>query len=293
MPVSHSFNRRLLVAGGLASAGAAILANNQRKDASDARFGGGGILSHSRDPLQIAFLDRHAFRLEPLIPELEIAIGRRIMVEALSFDQLYANFTIDLLQQTGRYDIVSICESWFPYFGRAGYFSDLEPPEGAGNRIFPARFVEAARGIDGTDLLAHPWTFDFVMSAFGPDNTHKSWTDYLRWIDARPEHRVLVPLQRGDVAADSFRAMSLTYGQDVVDVVTQLPGLNRYGSARALMTLANLAARAGHDRVFGTTWDTVAQRATNREIDDAPLILASDMAGPLSSGWHGQRLPVG
>ena len=59
-------------------------------------------------------LDRHAQRLQPLVPEIERSLNRRLQIDALPAEQLYGNYTIDLLQQTGRYDIVSINDHWIP-----------------------------------------------------------------------------------------------------------------------------------------------------------------------------------
>src|SRR5689334_8404513 len=122
---SSRFNRRVMVLGGAAVAGGAILATGGQGRQSDIRFGSGDFRSFTLEPLQVALLDRHAERLAPLLPELESLLRRRVEVNALTFEELYSNFTIDLLQQTGRYDVVSICDAWIPFFGRSGYFSNV------------------------------------------------------------------------------------------------------------------------------------------------------------------------
>ncbi len=291
--------RRAILTAGIAASGAIFgaIASGQLQDGANDRSNLGRIRleSASRDPLLMAMLDRHASRLAPMLPELEEIIGRRVSIEALTFDQLYANFTIDLLQQTGRYDVVSMCDAWIPYFGRAGYFSEVQMTEQTGGpRTYPVKVLTAATGIDDTPLVAHPWTIDFTCSAFKSGVVFPDWIAYARALSDSPDTRLAIPAQAGGNAADAFRAMALSYGQDVIEPIDHEPGLNRYGSQRAMAMLFQFATRADIGASLERTWSQMPALGIAGDVDHLPLILASDLGGLVANpDWSVQLVPQG
>lgn len=297
--MSPEVSRRAFIAGALAVSGAVMASRVQPRASQESRFGGRNIGASSRKPLLVALLDRHADRLQVLLPDLEQHVGRRVVLEGQTFDQLYANFTFDLLQQTGRYDIVSMSDSWIPYFGRPGYFSEVQfSPEEGGPRSYPVRIAGAATGADGTPLVAHPWTFDFVCSAFpaeeaDPGST-SNWIAYMRRLREDATLTVSVPLLPERVASQAFRAVALSYGQDIIDAGSNEPGLDRYGSQRAMVVLNMLAAKSGVEDSLQLGWPAFAQLTQTGAINHAPITLASDLGPLLATGrWRNQLLPAG
>ena len=176
--MSVVLSRRAFVAGGLGLAGAIIGSNAQRAKRLRSDLVRSRLLAAPREPLYVAMLD------EPCRPgslrwslKSSQTLGRRLSIESLGAEQLYANFTIDLLQQTGRYDAVSMNDAWIPYFGRRGYLTavqDVERPETG--PTYPPVIRESARGVDGTELVAYPWTFDFTCSAVSEALGLRGWS---------------------------------------------------------------------------------------------------------------------
>lgn len=293
--MNPKMTRRIALTAGLATAGAVVGVRLDDEAAERSSLGRSAILSASRKPLQIAMLDQHANRLLSVIPELETVIQRQVTIEALTFDQLYSNFAIDLLHQTGRYDVVSMCDAWMPFFGQEGYFSNVEMgDEVGGDRTYPVRVLEAATGIDGTPLIAHPWTMDFACSALKAGELVFDWVTYSRALEDDPGIRVAIPAESGTNAANAFRALALAFGQDVINAETHEPGLNTYGSNRAMAILSRLATRADVTTSLARTWSQMPALGIAGDVDYLPLILASDLGGlVVDPAWSVQLLPEG
>ena len=255
--VTPSVSRRLILTGGLAAFGLAAStrihppANDRRTP--DFAFGGNAILR----PLYIAISDTHAAQLAPLIPEIEATISRRLEIDALSADDLYAAYTIDLLQQTGRYDIVSLRDAWIPYFGRQAYFADLPDVSSSTSSLYPAIVASAATGIDGSPFVAWPWTIDATIamwrSATGQSVDFASWSDFFLSNPDTGEIPTFVDLTTKESAAEAFRCTILSFGEDLVIPVSNAPNLDSYAASRALNIVLRLAKRAALIPAAGST----------------------------------------
>jgi hypothetical protein len=291
--------RRALLAGGIGIAGAIVGANSRRTERLRAGLVRSRLLATPRDPLHVAMLDDHAVRIAPLVPEIESALGRRLSIEALDAERLYANFTIDLLQQTGRYDAVSMNDAWIPYFGRRGYLTAVPAFDQPNLRpTYPSQIQRYARGVDGTELVAYPWTFDFtsfaVRRALGLKGWNESWSDAFPVLQGVAGERWGVALEQSSSAAETFRAILLSFGSDLVGLRTHEPMLDGYAALRALETTVRLSKLAGEQVAMGRALDQVPGLAVNDQIDVAPVLWASDsQALWASGGWDLELLPAG
>lgn len=105
---------------------------------------------------------------------------------------------------------------------------------------------------------------------------------------------VSVPLLPERVASQAFRAVALSYGQDIIDAGSNEPGLDRYGSQRAMVVLNMLAAKSGVEDSLQLGWPAFAQLTQTGAINHAPITLASDLGPLLATGrWRNQLLPAG
>jgi len=291
-------SRRALLAGGLGLAGAIIGSNAQRARRLRSDLVRSRLLAAPRNPLYVAMLDEHAARIAPLVPEIEAALGRRLSIESLGAEQLYANFTIDLLQQTGRYDAVSMNDAWIPYFGRRGYLTAVPDVEASETGpTYPPVILESTRSVDGTELVAYPWTFDYTCSAVSRTLGLEGWSD--NWTTAFPEWataeaRYGVALQPPSSAAETYRAILMIYGGELVLPRTHEPGLDSYAATRALETTVRLAKLADVQTSLSRPLDQVAQLAVGGQIDFAPVLWASD-SSPLwtADSWDIELIPAG
>jgi len=296
--MSVVLSRRAFVAGGLGLAGAIIGSNAQRAKRLRSDLVRSRLLAAPREPLYVAMLDEHAARIAPLVPEIESELGRRLSIESLGAEQLYANFTIDLLQQTGRYDAVSMNDAWIPYFGRRGYLTavqDVERPETG--PTYPPVIRESARGVDGTELVAYPWTFDFTCSAVSEALGLRGWSD--EWTTTFPAltragARFGMALQQPSAASETYRAILMSYGGELVLPRTHEPGLDTYAATRALETTVRLAKLTDVQSALSRPLDQVVSLALNGQIDAAPVLWASDSSPLWTAGtWDIELVPAG
>jgi len=287
------------LASGLALGGAIIGANVNRTQSLRSNLARTRILSISREPLFVAMLESHASRIAPLVSEIESALNRRLAIEALPADQLYANYTIDLLQQTGRYDAVSMNDAWIPYFGRRGYLTavpELERPET--RPTYPNSIHDSARGVDGTELVAYPWTFDFTCAAaarsMGFGDWSRNWTDFFPAAASVPRVRVGVALRATASAAETFRAVLMSYGDDLVTQPTNQPRLDGYAARRALETTIRLAILGDPQTSIGRSLAQLPALARDGQVDVVPAMWASDVFDLWSTGaWDFDLVPTG
>lgn len=292
-------NRRAVLTGGLAFGGAVIGASTNGRQSLRSNLGRSRILSISREPLLVAMLDRHATQIAGLVPEIESHLDRRLSIEALSADQLYANFTIDLLQQTGRYDAVSMNDAWIPYFGRRGYLTEVPALEQRDSQpIYPEQIRVSARGIDGTELVAYPWTFDFSCAAItgnlGLEHWSVNWTRFFPATASVPDIRYGVALRAPLSAAETFRAILLSFGDDLVSPRTNQPRLDSYAATRALATTVRLAKLGDIQISVNRTLGQLPGQALDRQVDVLPVVWAADCRGLWDAGaWEFDRVPVG
>jgi ABC-type glycerol-3-phosphate transport system substrate-binding protein len=291
-------SRRALLAGGLGLAGAIIGSNAQRARRLRSDLVRSRLLAAPRNPLYVAMLDEHAARIAPLVPEIEAALGRRLSIESLGAEQLYANFTIDLLQQTGRYDAVSMNDAWIPYFGRRGYLTAVPEVEQAETGpTYPPVILESARGVDGTELVAYPWTFDYTCSAVSQALGLTYWSD--NWTTTFPDlaragARYGVAVQPPSSAAETYRAILMSYGGELVLPHTHEPGLDTYAATRALETTVRLAKLADVQTSLGRPLDQLAQIAVIGQVDFAPVLWASHSSSLWTAGsWDIELVPAG
>ena len=287
-----------MLAGSLSLTGAYIAYKDRRAQRLRTDFARSRLLAAPRHPLYVAMLDDHAARIAPLVPEIESALGRRLSIESLGAEQLYANFTIDLLQQTGRYDAVSMNDAWIPYFGRRGYLTavpDVEQSETG--PTYPPAIRESAQGVDGTELVAYPWTFDYTCSAVNQLLGLQEWSD--AWTTAFPKMtragaRFGVALQAPSSAAETYRAILMSYGGDLVMARTHEPGLDSYTATRALETTVRLARLADVQSALSSALDQVVLLAANGQVDTVPILWASDSAPLWAAGtWDIELVPSG
>jgi hypothetical protein len=292
-------NRRAVLAGGLALGGAIIGAKTNRTQSLRSNLGRSRILSVSREPLLVAMLDSHAARIAGLVPEIESALDRRLSIEALSADQLYANYTIDLLQQTGRYDAVSMNDAWIPYFGRRGYLTEVPALQQSETRpSYPEQIRVSARGLDGTDFVAYPWTFDFscaaVASKLDLDDWSANWTRFFPAAASIPGLRYGVAMRSPLSGAETFRAILLSYGDDLVALSTNQPRLDGYAATRALETTIRLARLADTQVSMNRSLAQLPSLASSGQVDVIPVVWAADCRELWASGaWDFGRVPVG
>ena len=297
--MNQRLNRRAVLAGGMALAGAVIGANANRTQSLRSNLGRSRILSISREPLRVAMLESHAGRIAPLVPEVESALDRRLSVEALSADQLYANYTIDLLQQTGRYDAVSMNDAWIPYFGRRGYLTEVPALDAPETRpTYPEQIRLFARGVDGTEFVAYPWTFDYactaVASRLGLKSWSENWVDFFPATGSFPELRYGVALRAPVAAAETYLAILLSYGDDLVAPATNQPRLDGYAAKRALETTIRLAKLGDVQLSVNRTLDQLSSLAMNGQIDVVPAMWATDTRDLWESGgWDLALIPAG
>ncbi|HRA47107.1 MAG TPA: extracellular solute-binding protein [Thermomicrobiales bacterium] len=261
--MNPSLTRRMLVTGGLAAVG--LLAMDNVHPPENTLRTIDTVLGRppDRDPLSVAMLDVHADRMQTLLPELELLINRRISVEARSADDLYAAYTIDLLQQTGRFDVVSMVDAWMPYFGRRGYLADVPNLGADPTAHYPANVAAAAQGIDGSALVAYPWTLTTTCclgnAAVAPIQ-FKTWSDFFQNNPDDSGVPTGIALGTTEAAAMAFRATMLSFGEDLVAPPTNLPTMDSYAANRSVEILRRLARRTPADvalRQIGS--DLVAQ----------------------------------
>ena len=296
--MSIQFNRRLFVTAGIGVAGSIVGLKAGQSQSFRTGLPRTRIQSVARVPLSIAMLDRHAVKMAPLLPEIESALNRRLTIEALAAEDLYANFTIDLLQQTGRYDVVSLNDAWIPYFGRRGYLTAVPDLEEAAIPGFPVRIQQSARGVDGTELVAYPWTFDFTCAAvnrkLGWENWSRDWGACFRAIQSDPDVRLAVALQPSASAAETYRAVLLTFGEDLIADDTNLPTLGTYAARRALETTVRLARIGNAAESLTRSLTMLPGLAASDVIDIVPALWASDSASLwLAQDWDIDLLPTG
>jgi hypothetical protein len=263
------------------------------------RLGNVRLQSFSREPIFLAMLDRHAQRLQPLVPEIERSLNRRLQIDALPAEQLYGNYTIDLLQQTGRYDIVSINDHWIPYFGRRGYLSEVGSLSGSDSPVsYPPLVVEAATGIDDTPLVAYPWTFDFTCQAVRNEISdvvsHKSWPSFIDSI--RDDSRIVgaLGLQAPRSAAEVYRSVLLSFGQEILRDSDGEPILDHYWQERSLDLIARLAGASRASDPTTTSLERAVEIAESGSANILPVLWASDSRRLVDSGgWTLRPLPDG
>jgi multiple sugar transport system substrate-binding protein len=288
-----------MLAGGLALGGAIIGANVNRTQSLGSNFARSRILSITREPLLVAMLESHASRISPLIPEIESALNRSLSIEALPADQLYANYTIDLLQQTGRYDAVSMNDAWIPYFGRRGYLTavpELERQESQPS--YPVPIHASARGVDGTELVAYPWTCDYTCAAaehrLGLQDWSRNWTDFFPAAASVPDAHIGVALRAPSSAAETFRSILLSYGDDLVEADTHQPRLDSYAARRALETTVRLAKLGDPQTTMTRSLTQLPGLALDGGAEVLPVVWAADTKRLWASGaWTFNLVPVG
>jgi ABC-type glycerol-3-phosphate transport system substrate-binding protein len=292
-------DRRAFVAAGLGIAGAAVGLKARESPTIRGNIARTRSIAQRRDPLLVAMLDRHATRMSTLVPEIEARLDRRLSIESLPATELYANYTIDLLQQTGRYDVVSMSDAWLPYFGRRGYLTavpDLDDEESS--PTFPTQILQAATGIDGTERVAYPWTTDFACLAsraeIASGVTGDNWVDWFRRLDALGSPRVGMALRPPASAAETFRAVLLSYGGDLVESEAHTPALDRYPARRAMESVVRLIGFDDPEMATTRSLQQLPELAAEGPFDLLPVIWASD-ARPLweSGQWALRLIPDG
>jgi ABC-type glycerol-3-phosphate transport system substrate-binding protein len=292
-------DRRVFVAGGLGIAGAAIGLKARESPTIRKNVARTRSIAERRPPLLVAMLDRHAERISPLIPAIERRLGRRLSIDPLPANDLYANYTIDLLQQTGRYDVVSMNDGWLPYFGRRGYLTEVPKLDDRETRpTYPAQILQAATGVDGTELVAYPWTFDFTCFAARSDLAAgirgTSWGDFFQRIEGSASIRTGLGLRPPAAAAETFRAVLLSFGGDLVEQDAYLPSLDSYAARRATETIFRLARFDDPAAATTRSLQQLPELATAGSFDVMPVIWASDARRLWDAGnWAIELLPDG
>jgi ABC-type glycerol-3-phosphate transport system substrate-binding protein len=293
--MTTDITRRAVIGSGLTAACLLALNRYAPRDNNRRNFPFGR--NASRDPLSIAMLDTHAARLAPILADLEVTVERRFQIDALSAHDLYSAYTIDLLQQTGRYDVVSMVDAWIPYFGRRGYLTDVPDLTNAGPDTYPPLVLDAAQGIDGTQLVAWPWTIDVTCNLWNGGTIAidpATWSDFFL---ANPDESGIptqLPLASNDSAAQCFRSTMLSFGKDLVDPVTHQPTMESYEAIRALETIKRLAKRGPADASLQVDSAGVV---SNLQSGATAVGMFLDASGtwPLwpGAGWRSSLTPEG
>ena len=287
-----------MLAAGLGVAGAITGVKSRQTERRLERENRTRTRTVERDPLLVAILDGHKARLEPLLPDIESAIGRSMAIEALPASELYGNYTIDLLQQTGRYDVVSMIDTWIPYFGRRGYLTAVpELSSDALKPTYPIPILNSCTGVDGTELVAYPWTFDYACSAMNANGASiewsSTWQDFFRAANAS-QLRIGAAFGSPDSAAESFRAILLSFGTDLINVKTHEPSLAEYAARRALETSQRLARASDLQASLSRNLVELPGLATSGAIDLAPVVWASDTRTLWAdASWELRLIPSG
>jgi ABC-type glycerol-3-phosphate transport system substrate-binding protein len=297
--VNRQFSRRAFIAGSAAVGGAYLASQVRDVTTLTSRLGSVRLQTFSREPIFLAMLDRHAQRLQPLIPEIERLLNRRLQIDALPAEQLYANYTIDLLQQTGRYDVVSINDHWTPYFGRRGYLSEVGSLSDASSPVsYPPLIEAAATGIDDTPLVAYPWTIDFTCAAAQSDvvdaGPPESWSEWLESIQGDTRIVSALGLQAPRSAAEVYRTVLLSFGQEILRDDDGEPILDHYWQERSLDVISRLAKLSSGADPTSTSLERAVDLAESGEASLLPVLWASDCRRLVDSGnWRLQPLPDG
>lgn len=258
--MSTRLSRRVILTSGLAVAGTLAIPRIDPPDNTIRTRNPALGRPAARDPLYLAMLDTHAARLAPILGELELILDRRFEIDALSANDLYAAYTIDLLQQTGRYDVVSIVDEWMPFFGRRGYLTDVPDLTEDGADAYPPLVRDAAAGIDGTPFVVWPWTVDLTCLFWNADQVQinpGSWSDFFLSNPDQSGIPTQIPLNTPEAAAQCFRNVMLSFGKDLVDPTSHMPTMNSYEATRALETVKRLAARATPETALSVDEQTI------------------------------------
>ena len=295
----RQFSRRALLASAAAAGGAYLTSQVQDVGQLRSQLGNVRFESFSREPIFVAMLDRHAQRLQPLVPEIERALNRRLQIDALSTEQLYANYTIDLLQQTGRYDLVSLNDHWIPYFGRRGYLSGVDSiADSDSGVVYPPLVVDSATGVDDTPLVAYPWTIDFTCTAVRNDIAEavaaSDWPAMIRSIKGGGQIAPGMGLQLAGAGSEVYRSILLSYGEEILRESDGEPILSHYWQSRAMDVVASLARLAVATAPAESSLEQAVTVAESGLTNLLPVTWASDCRGLVDSGvWSLRSLPSG
>lgn len=297
--MTTQFNRRALLAGSAAVAGTYLASQVDDVSTLTTRLGGARLQSLTSEPLFVAMLDTHAQRLQPLIPAIERQLNMRLQIDALTADQLYANYTIDLLQQTGRYDAVSINDHWIPYFGRRGYLSEVEELAGDRSAVsYPPLIEEAATGIDDTRFVAYPWTIDFTCSALHTDLDGdlpaEVWSRLISAAQDEPTVKIGFGLQVPRSAAEVYRSVLLSFGEEILREDDGEPILDHHWQTRAMEMVVRMAALSPDIEPTSIGLARVTEMAENGLFNMIPVLWSSDSRPLIATGtWNLNSLPAG
>ena len=121
-----------------------------------------------------------------------------------------------------------------------------------------------------------------------------TWSDAFPVLAGVPGERWGIALEPSSSAAETYRAILLSFGSDLVGQRTHQPMLDSYAALRALETTVRLAKLAGPQVAMNRTLDQVPRLAGDGSIDVAPVLWASDSAALwVSGGWDLELLPAG
>jgi len=296
--MTSSRSRRALLTSALAGAGLVAIDRVQEPASFRRNIGAIQVRSTARPPLFVAMLDRHANRLAPLLPEIEASINRRLEIDALSADDLYAWYTIDLLQQTGRYDVVSMVDAWTPYFGRRGYLANVPDLDQDAGARYPRIIGQAAQGIDGTAFVAYPWTFDHTCCVWNSALDHRidfgTWSSFFQSAPDDGGIPVSMGLRVPESAALAYRNALLSFGDDLVRTESNQPDLTSYSATRALEIVKRLANRTGVEASLGEDGSGAASSLAAGQAQIGIFLPASDTRQIWPSPtWRVAHVPSG
>jgi len=101
-------------------------------------------------------------------------------------------------------------------------------------------------------------------------------------------------LQPPSSAAETYRAILMSYGGELVVPRTHEPGLDSYAATRALETTVRLAKLSDVESALSRPIDQIAALAVSGQIDAAPVLWASNSTSLWTDGtWDIELIPAG
>ncbi len=246
-------NRRVLLQAGAVFSGAIAL-----RGISDNLFPGSDrqrrVAAQDDTPLNVAMLDVHAKRLEPLLRSYSESMGFDIDVTPLAYGDLYKQLSLALTQRSAAFDVVSIDDPWIPQF--ASFLRPVDLSSELRDVMVPiagalSRFPEDALpcGLpwigDSQFLVTRPvWLKqDGLQDPESWDETIATASAIATTLDpdaglAGYAISTLGPHQ----LVDSFLPILRGYGKDLIDPVTSVPQLDTAAALQAVAVFQQLAA---------------------------------------------------
>jgi multiple sugar transport system substrate-binding protein len=246
--------------------------------------------------LVFALSDTDAAKVRPLVDDYAKRNNIAIQVEASPYASLLEKLTINLTQDTGAYDIVSMDDPWIPQFAGGGSLVNLrEMMDKAGIRP-DADFIPELLALGdfpaGSGLWAIPWLGNIQVFAWRSDTLRelgmtrpRSWDEVVevagaitRLKGARGFYGFGLRGQTGNPAATSFLPVLRGHGTDLFDETWE-PQLETPAAIAAMATHLALA------KLAPPGVETVGHDANGRNMYEGTIAQSGDI-------WPDQLLQI-